>query len=56
VAFFCTAGGDNFTGTFNDMGKLSGKSPVATLGVRGKEIKNGTYGSKIEEFIKALPM
>lgn len=56
LAFFCTAGGENFTGTFNDMRELSGKSPVATLGVRGKEIKDGSYKSKIQEFIKALPM
>jgi flavodoxin len=56
LAFFCTAGGDNHSGTFNDMKELSGKSPVASLGVSGKEIKNGTYGSKIEGFIKALPM
>lgn len=56
VAFFSTAGGDNFTGPFNDMRELSGKSPVATLGVRGKEIKDGTYKSKVQEFIKALPI
>lgn len=54
VAFFCTAGGDNFTGPFNDMQEISGKSPVATLGVRGKEIKDGSYKSKIQEFVKAL--
>lgn len=56
VAFFCTAGGDKFSETLNDMRELSGKSPVATLGVSGNEIKKGTYESKIQEFIKALPL
>ncbi len=56
IAFFCTAGGDNFTGPFNEMKELNGKSPVATLGVRGKEIKDGIYESNLQEFIKALPM
>lgn len=54
LAFFCTVGGDDFTGPINDMIELSRKSPVATLGVRGKDFKNGTYHSRVEEFIKAI--
>ena len=56
VAFFCTAGGAKFSGAFEDMRELSQKEPVATLGVRAKEIKNKTYSEKIGEFIKALSM
>ena len=52
VAFFCTAGGKSFDGAFNDMEELSGKSPLATLGVREKEIKDGSYKSKVAEFTK----
>lgn len=55
VAFFGTAGGDNFTGVFDDMTEILGKSPVATCGIRAKEIKDGSYESKLQEFIKELP-
>ncbi|MGZ7070702.1 MAG: flavodoxin family protein [Methanobacterium sp.] len=54
VAFFCTAGGKGFDGAFNDMEELSGKSPLATLGVREKEIKGESYKSKVAEFTKNL--
>ncbi len=56
VAFFCTAGGDNCTGPINDMVELSGKSPVVTSGVSVKEIKNGTYESKVHDFVKAFSL
>ena len=56
VAFFCTARGEKFSGAFDDMRDLSGKDPVATLGIRAKEIKNKTYSEKIQEFIKSIPM
>ena len=56
VAFFCTAGGDKFSGAFDDMRELSGIAPVATLGVRAKEINKKTYTDKIQEFTKAIQM
>lgn len=56
LAFFCTAGSNDFIGPFNNMEEISGKSPVATLGVRGKEINDGSYKSEVQEFIKALPV
>lgn len=56
VAFLCTAGSDNVSGVFSDMSELLENSPVATIGVRAKEIKDGSYESKIQEFIKALPL
>jgi len=54
VAFFCTAGGKNFDGVFNDMKELCGTSPLATLGVRAKEVNDGSYKSKIAEFTKKI--
>lgn len=54
VSFFCTAGGDKFSEAFTDMKEISGKSPIGTLGVSGKDIKTGNYKSKIEEFIKKI--
>lgn len=56
LAFFCTANQDKFSKAFDDMRELSGIAPVATLGVRAKEIKNKTYSDKISEFIKAIEM
>jgi len=41
---------------FNDMEELSGKSSIATLGVREKDLKDGSYKSKVTEFIKKIPL
>jgi len=38
------------------MKELCGVSPVATLGVRAKEIKEGSFNSKMQEFIKEIQM
>ena len=54
VAFFCTAGGTNMDGAFNDMRELCGVAPVETLGVFDKEIKDGSYKSKVTEFAKKI--
>lgn len=54
VAFFTTAGGSGYDGAFQDMGELAGKSPLATLGVAEKEIKNGSYQSRVAEFAKKI--
>ena len=54
TAFFCTATGPNFDGTFNEMKELSETSPLAQLGFRAKEIKDGSYKSKVDEFVKKL--
>jgi flavodoxin len=56
VAFFCTAGGDKVGGSFIDMTDLSGISPVATMGISGKDMKTGAHKSKIQDFIKAIQM
>ena len=54
TAFFGTATGPNFNGTFIEMKKLSKTSPLAQIGLRDKEIKDGSYKSKLDEFVKKL--
>ena len=54
TAFFCTATGPNFDDTFNEMEELSETSPIAKLGLKGKEIKDGSYKSKLDKFTKKL--
>ena len=54
VAFFCTAGGSSFDGTFSKMTELTGASPIARVGLREKEIKDGSYKSKIDEFVEKI--
>jgi len=54
VAFFCTAGGTSFDGAFNDMKDLCETNPIAILGLREKEIKDGSYKTKVAEFIKKI--
>ncbi len=54
VAFFSTAGGSGFDGLFSEMTELSGASPVARVGVKAKELKDGSYKSKVTEFVKKI--
>lgn len=54
VAFFCTAGGKSFDGAFNDMRELCGVAPTESLGVQAKEVKDGSYKSKVAEFVKII--
>jgi hypothetical protein len=55
VAFFCTAGGTKqFDDVFQEMKELSGKSPLSTLGIRAKEVKDGSYQPKLEKFLKEI--
>ena len=54
VAFFCTANGNKFDGAFNDMRELCGVAPTESLGVQAKEVKDGSYKSKVAEFVKII--
>ena len=54
VAFFCTAGGSRFDGTFSELTELSGISPLARIGLKSNEIKDESYKTKIAEFIKKI--
>lgn len=54
VAFFNTANGVQFDPVFMEMTDLSGLSPIATLGVRAKEVKGKSYQSKVQEFVEKI--
>jgi flavodoxin len=54
VAFFETAGRNNFDGAFSDMKELIGSNPLAVMGVRSKEVNNGIYKTKVVEFLKKI--
>jgi len=54
VALFCTASGPKFDGCVQEIKDILGIAPLASLGVRGKEIKDESYQSKINEFIKEI--
>ena len=54
IAFFSTAGGTNFDGTFSDMREVSGTSPIAEIGIRAKEVQDGSYKPKVTEFITKI--
>ena len=49
VAFFATAGGNNFEGTFSEMRELIG-TPIAEKGFQTKEVNEGTYKSNVASF------
>ena len=50
VAFFLTTGGSGIDGTLKQMAELCGKEPAATLPLRAREVKNGTFLDKVKAF------
>ncbi len=50
VAFYCTMGGKGGPQTFESMTKLCEKTPVSTLEITKKEIKNELHLDKIKNF------
>jgi len=50
VAFYCTLGGKGGQNTFENMTKLCEKTPVSTLEITKKEIKNELHLDKIKNF------
>ena len=50
VAFYCTMGGKGGPQTFESMRKLCEKTPVSTLAITKKEIKNKLHLDKIKNF------
>ncbi len=50
VAFYCTMGGKGGQITFESMAKLCEKTPVSTLEITKKEIKNELHQDKIKNF------
>lgn len=54
VAFFCTMGGKVSRKLFREMEQLTGKKPVAVMGLRYNEVANGTYKNTLKEFITLI--
>jgi len=54
VAFFLTTGGTGIERTFEHMATACGKEPVATLGLKAKEVKKGDLAAQVEGFVAAL--
>ena len=50
VAFFCTMGGKGGPETFESMAKLCEKTPVSTLSIIKKDIKNKLHRDAIKNF------
>ena len=54
VAFFLTGGGDKFGPVLAEMEAICGQRPVATLGLRMRDVKRGKHGEKVERFIAEI--
>ena len=55
VAFFLTTGGAGVRKTFRDMEALCGKTPLATLGISEKELKDDeALRERVKTFVNAL--
>ena len=54
VAFFLTTGGSGIAGTFAAMAELCGKDPVATLGLKERDVRKGDVSARLAEFVDAL--
>ena len=54
VAFFCTEGSSGGQKCFKNMTELCGKEPIATLEIKGKEIKTDIYSERIKLFIEQI--
>jgi flavodoxin len=54
VAFFLTTNKTGTEKTFEAMAELAGKAPVATLGLRSKQIKRAVFADDVREFATKL--
>lgn len=50
VAFFLTTGGTGIDKTFETMAELAGKPPIATLGLRAKQVKGAVFADSVHAF------
>jgi hypothetical protein len=39
---------------FSEMSRICGKDAVATLAIKEKELKDGSYKGRIKDFVKSL--
>ncbi len=56
VAFFCTQGSSGDKKTFNAMGEICYKKPIATLTLKTKEVLNKNYEDRVKKFLKQLKL
>ncbi len=56
VAFFCTEGGSGGLRSFESMAQLCEKTPISTLEITKKDIKNGDHTDKVTKFIQEIKM
>ena len=54
VAFFLTTGGTGIERTFKAMSRVSGKQPVATLGIKERELRKEDWQRRASEFAAAV--
>ncbi|MDP3013691.1 MAG: hypothetical protein Q8M92_05570 [Candidatus Subteraquimicrobiales bacterium] len=54
LAVFSTYGGSGLEGTIKDLADYTGKTPLATLGLRKKTVEAGEYQDELEEFKNKL--
>ena len=54
VAFFCTSAGKSYGRTLNEIGEIVGKSPVAQLHLRQKDVNSGSGIGDVKKFVDAL--
>jgi len=54
VAFFCTEGGSGAEQAFDDLGRLCGKAPEATLVVDAQHLPTGLHQDTLHRFVTKL--
>lgn len=56
VAFFLTDGETDHAKVFAEMEALSGRKPVATLGLPHDQVVKGDYQGPVRDFVRSLPL
>jgi len=54
VAFFITCGGSAFEKLLNELEKFCEKTPIATLGLSTKEVKQNQFIDKVKDFASKI--
>lgn len=54
VAFFCTMGGSSGKNAFEEMVQITGKKPVAVMGLRASDVQKGDYCQVFQKFISEI--
>ncbi len=56
AAFFITKGGSEGKKIFDEMEKISGKTPIAVFEITTKEVVNNRYDGKVKEFVDKIKL